>query len=62
MKRFRTAIHIYSCSNMIFILLNKFSIDAADKYGVWSLETWIITLIIWLLGVLVSWIILLIER
>ena len=60
-SNFRKAIHIYSCSNMVFILLHKFSIDAADKYGAWSLEAWIVTFIVWLLGVLVSWVVLLIE-
>ena len=61
-SNFRKAIHIFSCSNMVFILLHKFATDAADKYGRWSLEAWIVAFIVWLMGVLVSWIILLIER
>lgn len=54
MKKFRMAIHIYSCSNLVFILLHKFVIDTADKYGEWSIEAWVMTSIIWLIGVLVS--------
>jgi len=60
-SNFRKAIHVFSCSNMVFILLHGFLIDISEKYGFWSLELWISSFIVWLLGVLVSWAVLSIE-
>lgn len=62
MKNFKMAVCIYSCSHIGYLLLHNFIIDAADKYGAWSFETWIATIIVWLLGVLVTYMILVIEN
>ena len=62
MKFLRKAFHLYAGSNLSYILLNGKIEHAANTYGVFSWQHWAVSLLVYIIGVLITMFILLIEE
>ncbi len=58
----RRALHYFSVSNFTYLMLKPFVDDAGAKYGMFSVHHWLISIAVFVLGVLSIYAIMWIEE
>ena len=58
---FKKAIMYFACTNVPYIMLRPFLVTACEKYGAFSWQHWLVSLVIWFICVMIIYAILKME-